>query len=276
MNDSHPLYPDLNSKIALIMGIGQTPSSNPNSWGNGAAIALRLSQNGCSIFGCDLDLTAAERTKSRLPPGSRCEVMRADVTSSHDVSNVVDTCIATFGRIDILVNNVGFPAHGDVTSMMEDVWDEQIRVNLRSVYLACHFVVPIMRRQDSGGSVVNNASVAGMRYLGKSQVAYNAAKAAVINFTKVTAAEFASCGVRLNCVVPGLIMTPLVEDLERSEDEGKRKMFRQIMQHNVPMGRLGSPFDVADATVFLSSSAAKYITGHSLVVDGGLVVSTGP
>ena len=270
--DTFATYPDLYQKVALVMGIGQTTSGNPSAWGNGAAIALRLSQNKAFVFGCDLDLAAAEHTKSRLP--GPCTVMAADVTSGPDVSRVVDACLSMYGRIDILVNNVGIPAAGDATTMSEDIWESQLRINLSSVYLACHKIIPIMKSQGFG-SIINNASVAGVRYLGKPQIGYNAAKAAVIHFTQATAATFAQDGVRLNCVVPGMILTPLVEEMEHSPDAGVRDMFQKIMQHNVPMGHLGTPFDVADAVVFLASSAAKYITGHSLVVDGGLTVSTG-
>ncbi|EME78660.1 uncharacterized protein MYCFIDRAFT_78368 [Pseudocercospora fijiensis CIRAD86] len=270
--DEFPTYPDLRQKVALVMGIGQTTSCNPEAWGNGAAIALRLSQNDAFVFGCDLDMAAAERTKSRLP--GPCTVMAADVTSATDVSRVVDTCISTYGRIDILINNVGFPVQGDAVSLHEGLWNSQLHINLNSVYLACQKVIPIMQEQGCG-SIVNNSSIAGLRYLGKPQIAYNTAKAAVMHFTRVTAAAFAKDGVRLNCVAPGLILTPLVEAMEFSPDEGKREMFRKVTEHNVPMGHMGTPFDVADAAVFLASAAAKYITGHTIVVDGGLTVSTG-
>lgn len=270
--DVFPVYPDLRQKVALIMGIGQTASHNPDAWGNGAAIALRLSQNNTLIFGCDRDIAAAERTKARLP--GPCSVIAGDVTSASDVSKVVDACMSTYGRIDILINNVGFPVSGDAVKLCEEHWNSQLHINLSSVYLACQKVLPIMQKQGNG-SIINNASIAGLRYLGKPQIAYNSAKAAVMQFTRATAATFAQDGVRLNCVVPGLILTPLIEAMEFSQDNGVQEMFRKVTQHNVPMGKLGTSFDVADATVFLASAAAKYITGHSLVVDGGLTVSTG-
>ncbi|KAH7124888.1 putative short chain type dehydrogenase [Dactylonectria estremocensis] len=270
--ENHPVFPDLSGKVALVMGIGQAATANKSLWGNGAAIAYVLAQNNAVIFGCDISLEAAEYTKSRLP--ASCDVMVADVTSSIDVAKVVEACMAKHGRIDILVNNVGVPASGDAVSLPEDIWDRQMEVNLKSVYLSCHHVLPIMEKQGSG-AVVNNASIAGMRYLGKPQVAYNSAKAAVIHFTRVTAVMIAAKGVRLNCVVPGLMLTPLVEQLGESDDPKKRDMFRKITCHNVPMGRMGDAFDVANATAFLASDAAKYITGQNLVVDGGLVVSTG-
>ncbi|KAF4462699.1 short chain type dehydrogenase [Fusarium albosuccineum] len=269
---SHAVYPDLSGKIALVLGIGQTTASSSTQWGNGAAIAYRLSQNNAIIFGCDINLESANNTKSRLP--GPCEVMVADVTSSDDVARVVKSCLDKHGRIDILVNNVGMPISGDAVSLPETAWDQQINLNLKSVYLSCHFVLPIMEKQGSG-VVVNNASIAGIRYLGKPQVAYNSAKAAVIHFTQVTAATFAGKGIRLNCVVPGLMLTPLVERMGLSDDPAERKMFEKITQNNVPMGCMGSAFDVANAVSFLASDSAKYITGQSLVIDGGLTVSTG-
>lgn len=270
--DTHASYPDLSGKVALVMGIGQTAVPNSTQWGNGAAIAYQLSKNNVVIFGCDINIEAAKNTQSRLP--RPCDIMKADVTSSTDVERVVYACLAKYGRIDILVNNVGFPIPGDAITLAEYSWDKQISVNLKSVYLSCHLVLPIMEKQG-GGIVINNASIAGIRYLGKPQVAYNSAKAAVIHFTQVTAAEFASRGIRLNCVLPGLILTPLVEWLKHSNDEREKQMFQRIINNNVPMRRMGTAFDVANAVLFLSSDNAKYITGQSLIVDGGLTVSTG-
>jgi len=163
------------------MGIGQVGSTESKIWGNGAAIANILCQNKVKIFGCDRDIAAAEFTARRLRElNGTCDVMVADVTKLSDVQKVVEAVIAKYGRIDILVNNVGITAPGDPVSLSEEMWDEQLKVNLKRVYLACHVVLPIMEKQGSG-SVVNNASIAGLRYLGKPQVAYNSAKAAVIH-----------------------------------------------------------------------------------------------
>ncbi|KAI9928420.1 hypothetical protein ASPWEDRAFT_38730 [Aspergillus wentii DTO 134E9] len=268
-------YPDLQGKIALVMGIGQTKTVNINSWGNGAAMARLLCLNGVKVFGCDINLTAAEYTATRLrDEGGICDVMTADVTSSADIQRVVNAVLAKYNRIDILINNVGLTAPSDPGTMPEDAWDRQIDVNLKSTYLSCHVVLPIMEKQRSG-SVINNASIAGLRYLGKPQAAYSAAKAAVIHFTKVTAVMYAPKGVRLNCVVPGMIFTPLVEGFGASEKEEDREIYRRITQHNVPMGRMGDAFDVANAALFLAGDAAKYITGQEVVIDGGLTSSAG-
>ncbi|KUJ24008.1 putative short chain type dehydrogenase [Mollisia scopiformis] len=269
------IYPDLNGKIALVMGVGQSGSLSSKSWGNGAAITRVLCQNGVRVFGVDYNLAAAEFTASRVrAEGGICDVTTADVTSASEVQRAVDAAMSKYGRIDILINSVGMTAPGDPASMSEEVWDKQIDLNLKSVYLACHAVLPIMEKQGSG-SIINNASIAGMRYLGKPQVAYAAAKAAVLQFTKVTAVMYAKKGVRLNSIVPGLMYTPLVEVLGQSESEADREVFKRITNHNAPMGRMGDAFDVANAALFLVSDSAKYITGQKLVIDGGITSSTG-
>ncbi|KAJ4301405.1 hypothetical protein N0V90_003497 [Kalmusia sp. IMI 367209] len=264
-----PTFPDLNGKVGLVMGIGQTRVEGSDIWGNGAAMARALSQNGVKLFGCDLSLPAAEFTASRLrAEGGTCHVMSADVTSSSDVRSVVEATMQKYGRIDILVNNVGMTRPGDPASMSEELWDAQLELNLKSVYLSCHHVLPIMEKQDSG-AIVNNASIAGVSYLGKPQVAYSTAKAALIHFTRVTGVMYAPKNVRLNCVVPGMILTPMIENFGRSEKEEDREVYRKITQHNVPMGRMGEPEDVANAALWLASEAS------SLIVDGGLTSQTG-
>ena len=196
------------------------------------------------------------------------------MTSPKDIENFVQTAIDKHGRIDILYNNVGMTAPGDPGTMSEESWQKQIDLNLNSVFRCCRLVLPIMEKQQAG-VVVNNASITALRYIGKPQIAYATAKAAVIQYTKATACMYAAKGIRLNCVVPGLMYTPLVENLEESDKAEDREVARKITQHNVPMGTMGDAHDVANAVVFLSSQAAKYITAHALVVDGGITESTG-
>ncbi|CAK7205463.1 hypothetical protein SEUCBS139899_008238 [Sporothrix eucalyptigena] len=279
----YPVYPDLRDKVALVLGIGQaripgSDAATPTSWGNGAAIAWMLAHNGVRLYGCDIDLAAAQHTLEHVRaayPQAMVDVQKADVTSASDIQSLVDACVAKHGRIDILVNNVGATAAGDPATMAENVWDAQINLNLKSVYLSMHAVLPLMEKQGSG-AIVNNASIAGLQFLGKPQVAYNSAKAAVIHLTKVTGCIYASKNVRVNAIAPGLMYTPLVERMASSADPNEQATFRKITQHNVPMGRMGSAWDVATAAAFLSSNrAAGYITSQTLVVDGGLTSSTG-
>lgn len=275
-----PSYPDLRDKVALVTGIGQDgPPGIVDNWGNGAAIALTLARNGAKIFGCDLNLAAAERTKSRIEAevtGAVVDVVVTDVTSSSAVERLVQSCLQRHGgRIDILVNNVGKSEKGGPADMDEATFDAQVAINLKSVYLTCHSVLPIMEAQGSG-AVVNIASIAGIRYIGKPQVAYAATKAAVTQFTKHTAVVYANKGVRLNAVLPGLMFTPLVHTIAEKYAGGDYDGFVATRHAQVPSGKMGSSRDVANAVVFLcSNSAAGYITGQKLIVDGGMVSSTG-
>ena len=150
----NPTYPDLHSRVALITGIGQVGSPTSTTWGNGAATARLLAHNNVKIFGCDLHLSAAQRTQSRLQaefPNLDIEVMAADVTKTTDVEAFVNAALAKHGRIDILINNVGMTAPGSPATMSEDVWNAQIDLNLTSVYRLCHAVLPVMESQASGG-----------------------------------------------------------------------------------------------------------------------------
>lgn len=269
----HIMYPEFKNKIVLLTGIGQ--SGDQTMWGNGAATARVLSQNGAKIFGCDLRLPAAEHTQKRLQAeGGICDVVAADVTKEEDVRALVDACMKMHGRIDVLVNNVGMSEPGGPVEMEPSVWEKQTDVNLKSVYLCCHYVLPIMEKQGEG-VVINVASIAGMRYIGKPQVAYSATKAAVIQFTKVTAVLYAAKGIRMNVVVPGLMHTPLIGMLADKYANGDLEGLIKKRDAAVPMGRMGDAFDVANASVFLASNQARYITGQKLVVDGGITSSTG-
>ncbi|OAA77211.1 short-chain dehydrogenase/reductase [Akanthomyces lecanii RCEF 1005] len=266
-------YPDLNGKVAFLTGIGQT--GDGDMWGNGAAIARVLAAQGAKIFGCDLSLEAAEYTRRRIVAvGGEVTVVAADVTKDESVKGAVSACIAKYGRIDILVNNVGRSEPGGPAEMAEAVWDAQTAVNLKSVYLCCHSVLPLMEQQRSG-VIVNIASIAGLRYVGKPQVAYAATKAAVIQFTRATAVLYAAKNIRLNVVVPGLMNTPLVTLLADKYARGDLAGFVKKRNEAVPMGKMGSSFDVAMAAVFLASSQSRYITGQKIVVDGGITSSTG-
>ena len=269
------IYPDLKNKVALIIGVGQAGSTDTTTWGNGAAIAYTLAHSGCIIFGVDLNPSAAEWTASRIrSAGGQCTTFTANATSAVDIQRAVATCMKQHSRIDILVNNVGQTAFADPGTMSEDLWDAQLSLNLKSVFLANRYVLPIMARQGSG-AIINNASIAGLRYLGKPQIAYATAQAAVLHYTRATACMYADQGVRMNALAPGMVYTPLIESLKTSEDPGMRETYRKITQHNVPMGRLGDAWDVANAAAFLASEVSRYVTGQALVMDGGLTVATG-
>jgi NAD(P)-dependent dehydrogenase (short-subunit alcohol dehydrogenase family) len=147
----------LDGKVALVTGCGTVGEG----WGNGKAIAVLLARQGASVFGCDLDLAAAQATRKLIvEEGGLAEVITCDVTHAAGVKTLVDACLARFGRIDILVNNVGRSEPGDPVSMAEEVWDEQMDVNVKSAFLTCKHVLPVMEKQNSG-AIVNLASTSG-------------------------------------------------------------------------------------------------------------------
>jgi NAD(P)-dependent dehydrogenase (short-subunit alcohol dehydrogenase family) len=265
---------DLTHKVVLITGIGCVGAG----WGNGIAIATLFARQGAIVFGCDLSLKAAEAARSMiLLDNSQADVtvMEGDATSSSSMKAFVDACMARHERIDILVNNVGKSETGDPASMTEELWDSQMDVNLKSVYLTTHLVLPIMAAQPSGGAIVNISSVSGLRYIGKPQVAYSTAKAALLSFTRTTAVLYADKGIRMNCVVPGLINTPLVKILADKHANGDYEGYCKVRDAQCPTGKMGSAWDVANAALFLASKEASYITGTEIIVDGGLTQSTG-
>lgn len=260
----------LKGKVAFVTGCG---SIGPG-WGNGKAIAVLFARQGASVYGVDRSLDAARETAGLIAgEGGTVEVAACDVTQAAEVEAAIAACRARFGRIDILVNNVGRSEPGDPATMDEAVWDEQLDVNLKSAYLTCKAVLPLMVEQG-GGAIVNVSSVAGLRYIGKPQVAYSAGKAALQQMTKTTAVIYGPKNVRLNCVVPGLIHTPLVTRLADKYAAGRYDEFVAVRNAQVPMGRMGEAWDVAHAALFLAADESRYVTGAELVVDGGLTCAT--
>ncbi len=264
-----PLF-RLDGKVALVTGCG----SLGEGWGNGQAIAVLLARQGARVFGTDLDEKAAAATASLIADaGGESAMQVADARVAADAEAAVAACLARFGRIDILVNNVGRSEPGDPVTMSESTWDDQMDVNLKSAWLMCKYVLPVMERQG-GGAIVSISSIAGLRYVGKPQVAYAAAKAALMQMTRTTAVIYAERGIRLNCVVPGLVFTPLVRRLADKYASGDFDGFVAHRHCQVPMGRMGSAWDVAHATLFLCSDQARYVTAQEIIVDGGISAAT--
>src|SRR5690606_8114264 len=225
---------------------------------------------GASIYGCDLNIEAARQSSKVISDeGGKIQVQQCDVTDSQQVAALVKACIDTYGRIDILVNNVGRSEPGDPVTMSEEAWNDQLQVNLTSSFLCCKHVIPLMQAAG-GGSIINISSIAGLRYAGKPQVGYAAAKAALMQMTATTAVIYAKDGVRLNSVVPGLMFTPLVERLATKYAGGDFEGFVAHRHNQVPTGKMGDSWDVANAVAFLASDESKYIGGQQLVVDGGI------
>ncbi|MGE4373927.1 MAG: SDR family NAD(P)-dependent oxidoreductase [Xanthobacter sp.] len=260
----------LDGKVVLVTGCG---SIGPG-WGNGKAISVLFARQGAQVYGVDLNAEAASET-ARIVAGENgtMSVGTCDVTHAHETSALVEACLARFGRIDVLVNNVGRSEPGDPVTMDEEIWDAQMDVNLKSAYLTCKAVLPVMEKQG-GGSIINVSSVAGLRYIGKPQVAYAASKAGLMQMTRTTAVLYAAKGIRLNCVVPGLMHTPLVAHLADKYAGGQYEAFVATRNQQVPMGHMGNAWDVAHAALFLASDESRYVTGTELLVDGGLINAT--
>ncbi len=256
-------------KVAIVSGAG---SVGPG-WGNGKATATLLARQGASVFLLDINDAAVAETKSIIEgEGGTCATHRCDMMVAADVAEMVQACIDRFKRIDILVNNVGGSAPGDPVSMSEEVWDRQIDFNLKTAFLGCKYVIPMMLEQGKG-AIVNIASVAGLRNdfgSGRSHVGYSASKAGVIQLSRSVAGTYAKKGIRVNTVIPGLMHTPLVETRLAKTVAGN-DVTKLIAARNaaVPMGKMGDAWDVAHAVLFLASDEAKFITGTEIIVDGG-------
>ncbi|MGI9436446.1 MAG: SDR family NAD(P)-dependent oxidoreductase [Geminicoccaceae bacterium] len=265
----------LEGKVALVIGAG---SVGPG-WGNGRAIAARMVDEGAQVLGTDLDAEALSVTGTMIKErcaggdgntgGSFADCI-ADATVNADLDRTISTCLERFGRIDILVNNVGGSAPGDPVSMSDDIWDLQIERNLTYVFRSCKRVIPLMVDQG-GGSIINLASIAALRFFGPDVAAYAASKAGLIHFSRVTAVKYAPQHVRINTVTPGVMNTPLVKvRLAGERAGGDAEALIDARHRQVPMGHMGEAWDIANAVLFLASDEAKYITATELTVDGGL------
>lgn len=264
-----PMNRRLEGKVALITGAG---SVGPG-WGNGRAIAVRFAQEGAKVFAVDRDAERmAETVRLVAEAGGEIETATCDVTQSDAIAQVVAACLARFGRVDILVNNVGGSAAGGPVEMTEAVWDAQIDHNLKSVFLTCKHVLPVMEQQASG-AIVNIASTSGTRWTGSAQVAYASTKAGVIQFSRVVAVQYAKTGIRVNTVVPGQLYTPMVDvRLAKQRTGGDVNELLAQRQSRIPLPFMGDGRDTANAALFLASDEARFVTGTELVVDGGMSV----
>ena len=257
----------LKDKVALVTGAG---SSGPG-WGNGKATAVLFAREGARVCVIDINRVAVEETAKIIrDEGGECLVDEVDVTDADQVAAVVARCVETWGRVDILHNNVGILDIGGPVDASLESWERVVSVNLTSMFLTCKHVLPVMEAQGSG-AIVNIASIAGIRYLGVPYVSYAATKGGVLQLTQSVALEYAEKGIRANSILPGLMNTPMiVEPLKDFYADGDVDKMIQMRNEQVPMKPMGDAWDVAHAALFLASDEAGYITGTQLVVDGGL------
>jgi meso-butanediol dehydrogenase/(S,S)-butanediol dehydrogenase/diacetyl reductase len=247
----------LTGKVALVTGAGH---------GIGRACAQRLGQEGARLAVADIRAAAAEETVRLLrEDGIEAGAWTADVSDPPQVEAMVASVLGHYGAIDILHANAGVLIAGTVETQTIEEWDRTFSVNVRGIFLTARAVIPGMRAQGSG-TIINTASISGM--IGEpSLAAYNASKGAVINLTRQMAAEYARAGIRVNCICPGWIETgfnaPVLDKLTPEE-------LRRMIDTWIPLGRQGTADDIAPSVAFLASDDARYITGHALVIDGGL------
>ena len=244
---------DFKGKVVIVTG---------GARGIGREIALSFARYGAKVAICDLNEDALKDTVEAIgKAGGEGMYILANVTAAEDVDNLVDKVVDKWGRVDILVNNAGITRDGLLIRMKEEDWDAVLGVNLKGAFLMTRAVAKVMMKQRSG-KIVNISSVVGvMGNVG--QANYSASKGGVIAFTKTVAKELATRGINVNAVAPGFIQTKMTEVL--SEEVKKRLM------DTIPMKKLGHPGDVANACLFLASSLADYITGQTLLVDGGMI-----
>ncbi len=259
----------LRDKIAIIVGAGQGPGEG---MGNGRATALVFAREGAKVLAVDLDLKSAADTAAMVTKaGGQCVAFQADVTKEATLKAAIDEAVQLWGRVDILHNNVGLSlAGGDASPLeiTEAAFDKISSINLRGTIMACKHVLPVMRQQRSG-AIISISSIAAWA-TNYPTVAYKATKAAMIAYTQQIATQNAEFGIRCNVILPGLIDTPMAVDT-RARTWGKtRAEVAAARDARVPLRRkMGSPWDVANAALFLASEEANFITGVALPVDGG-------
>lgn len=257
----------LQGKVALVTGCG---SAGPG-WGNGKAISALFAREGARVFGCDIRPEAAEETREIVAAeGGEMDVMRCDVAVAEQVDALVARCVERFGRVDVLVNNVGIVELGGPVDYPLEKWQRAFDVNVTSMFLTCKHVIPHMLRQG-GGSIVNIGSIAGIRYTGVPYLSYYTTKAATLGFSRAVALQYAKDHIRSNVIMPGLMNTPfVVEPLKEVYGGGNVDAMMQKRDSQCPMGHMGDAWDVAQAALYLASDEAKYTTAAELVVDGGI------
>ena len=258
----------LEGKVAIVTGAGSTPGPGI---GTGKATAVVLAREGASVLLVDLYPERAEETLAMIEAeGGKAKVHTADVTQAEACEAMVADAVGTFGGLDILVNNVGRAAVGNVVTTTEEVWDLTLAVNLRSCFLASKYAVPAIAARG-GGAIVNIASVSALR--GDNTVAYSAAKGGMIAMTVDMAYSHGRDGIRVNAIAPGHITTPMVRSVQNLSPA--QEEFNQTMRNEA--GLLGTPgdgWDVGWAAAFLASDEARWITGATLPVESGVLSVT--
>ena len=254
----------LQDKVALVFGAG----SSGDGWSNGKAAAVAYARQGARVVAIDRVEQAARETVECIElEHHQALAVQADVTETGSVIAAVEQAMQAFGRIDVLHNNVGTTVMGGPVELSEEAWNRSLDINLGSIYRTSKAVLPHMIKQGRG-AIINISSLASIRWAGYPYFAYYAAKAAVNQATVALAMQYARHGIRANAILPGAIDTPLIYREISSQYRSIEEM-RTARDQAVPMGKMGTAWDIAHAAVFLASDEASFITGVCLPVDGG-------
>jgi NAD(P)-dependent dehydrogenase (short-subunit alcohol dehydrogenase family) len=258
----------LDGRVAILVGGGQTPGQTT---GNGRAAAITYARAGARVLVADRSLDAADETVRAIAgEGGEAVAFEADVTREADIRRMIETTTQTWGRLDILHNNVGISVAGgdaEISEIESDAFDSIMAINLRSMVLACKHALPVMRAQQSGNIINISSTAAHETY---PWVTYKASKAGMKAVTEQTALQNASYGIRVNCIQPGLMNTPMAVDARMDAWNMSREEVVAMRDAKVPLGnKMGTAWDVANAALFLVSDEARFITGVTLMVDGG-------
>jgi len=252
----------LKDKVALIAGAG---SSGPGI-GVGRATSILFAQEGARVVCADINPVAAKETLKMIEEkGGEATVVQGDFTKSEEAKRVVETAVSTYGRLDILHNVIGIATPFGLLDTTEEDWDEVINTNLKGIFLMSKYAVPHMIK-GGGGAIINTSSAAGLT--GHPSLNYAASKAAIINMTKSMAVDLAEYGIRVNCIAPGFLDTPMVAPMMT---EARRTVLKEM----VPLGRIGTAWDAAYGALYLASDESSYVTGITLIIDGGVLAGRG-
>lgn len=252
----------LAGKVAVVTGAG----SRGAGIGNGKAAAVLFAREGASVLCADqVAARAAETVEMITAEGGTASVLECDVSHVEGCQRMAEAAVERYGHIDVLQNNVGIPSDQGLPDITEEAWDRIMGVNVRSVALAAQAVVPHMP-QGTGGSIINISSIAGIRAYPARSTAYTTSKAAVIGLTMALAGQLGGRRIRVNCIAPGQVFTPVIA--ERLTDEGRQRRATSGLIKDE-----GSAWDIGWAAVFLASDEARWITGQVLLVDAGLSIT---